>query len=593
MRIKTKLNLAVGFLFTMIILLSLVGALYINALKNDSQNILVANFNSLEYSRNMILALDEKEDKKSALISFELNLKKQENNVTEIGEQEVTDKLHANFIRLKDCSDTSCMNLLYPIIRQDISEIMELNLQAIQRKSDVAKNTASSATFWIVLTGTICFIIAFTLLINLPQSISNPIKELTESIKEIAAENYTQRVNFESHSEFGELAKSFNTMAAKLSEYNDSNLFKLLLDKKRIETLINNMHDPVIGIDENMKILFANNEAIKILGIDPVDLIGKFAQDVSVFNDLIRSLTQDLMVEFSDKLKNTSSQKKPLKIFSDNKESYFEKEIINITITPTGEKIIQNIGYVIILKNITPFKELDFAKTNFIATVSHELKTPISSIKMSLKLLEKKETGNTNDEQKQLIHSILEDSDRLLKITGELLNLSQVETGNIQLNIQQSSPYQILQYATEAIRVSAEQKQIEIIIDTEEKLPNVKADTEKTAWVLINFLTNAIRYSPNQSKIRIGAKLKMDIKSDTKNTSFSVIFSVKDSGIGIDSRYRDKIFDRYFQVPGSARSGTGLGLSISKEFIEAQNGEIGVESEIGSGSTFFFTLQAN
>jgi signal transduction histidine kinase len=207
--------------------------------------------------------------------------------------------------------------------------------------------------------------------------------------------------------------------------------------------------------------------------------------------------------------------------------------------------------------------------------------------------LENKNTGNVNEEQKQLINSIKEDSERLLKITGELLNLSQVETGNIQLNIQQSNPYQILKYATDAIKVSADQKHIELVVIADEKLPDVKADTEKTAWVLINFLTNAIRYSPDHSKIKIFVKQFAESDPEGKQKIPVVLFSVKDQGTGIDSRYRDKIFDRYFKVPGSSRTGTGLGLSISKEFIEAQGGHIGVESEVGMGSTFFFRLVAS
>jgi signal transduction histidine kinase len=223
---------------------------------------------------------------------------------------------------------------------------------------------------------------------------------------------------------------------------------------------------------------------------------------------------------------------------------------------------------------------LDFAKTNFIATISHELKTPISSIKLSLQLLEKAETGVINEVQKQLLEGIKEDSQRLLKITGELLELSQLETGNIQLNIEKSNPYEIINYATEAIKVQAEQKQIEIVLDADDNLPDIKADSEKTAWVLINFLTNAITYSTENSKIIV--KLK--------NENNQVVFQVIDTGKGIDNRYKTKVFDKYFQVPGSDKSGTGLGLAISKEFIEAQNGTIGVESELGLGSTFYFKL---
>ncbi len=569
MKIKTKLNLSVGLLFLLIIILTLVSAFYIFSIKKDTENILKANYNTLEYSRNMLLSLDEiNSNVENAIRTFENNLNKQVNNVTEVGEHDATFNLKKTFNLLKTSrTDEGLKNQ----IRQDIFEIMKLNMAAIKQKSDIAKHTAETANMWIAITGTLCFLIAFNLLINLPNNIANPIKELTASIKEIAKKNYSERVHFTSHNEFGDLAKSFNTMAQKLEEYHDSNLYKLLFEKKRLETLINKMNDPIIGLDNQGGILFINNQALKIINRSQEEVIGKSATTLAATNDLMKSLINN---------ESDSVKAQPMKIFADGKESYFEKEVVNITIVPTGEEQSIPIGDVIILRNITVFKELDFAKTNFIATVSHELKTPISSIKMSLQLLESKTTGTINEEQKHLIDSIKDDSQRLLKITGELLELSQVETGNIQLNIEKSNPYEIVHYASEAVKVKAEQKQIEIIIDAEADLPNVKADTEKTSWVLINFLTNAITYSSENSKIIVRLKQK------NKQISFQVI----DTGKGIDSRYKTKVFDKYFQIPGSNKSGTGLGLAISKEFIEAQNGSINVESELGLGSTFSINL---
>jgi PAS domain S-box-containing protein len=573
MKIKAKLTLGVGLLFLFIILLATLGTTYINAINRDTQNILVANYNTLDYSRSMLIALDEDIASKESLKKFSENLQKQQHNITEIGEKELTERLIVDFNKLRLTPHDS---LIHIAIRKDLTGIMLLNMQAIQRKSNVAKQTAADAIWWIAMTGTSCFLIAFILLVNLPGNIANPIKELTNSIKQIAAKNYSERVNFESHGEFGELAEAFNTMAQKLEEYNNSSLSKIMFEKTRIETLINNMHDPVIGLDAKKKILFVNNEALKILGIQSQDITGKLAQDIAVTNDLMRSLVQELL------LSNEEQDKKPLKIYADNKESYFEKEIVTIAITPTGEKEPKHIGYFIVLKNITPFKELDFAKTNFIATISHELKTPISTIKASLQLLENKETGTLNDDQKHLIESIKDDSKRLLKITSELLNLSQVETGNIQLSIQQSNPVKILQYALEAVKIQADQKRIKLETKLSEPLPLVKADEEKTAWVLINLLTNAIRYSPEKSEVLI----------QVKNDNNTILFSVKDVGQGIEAKYKEKIFTRYFQVPGNNKSGTGLGLSISKEFIEAQGGNITVDSEFGAGSTFTVSLNA-
>lgn len=573
MKIKTKLTLGVGLLFLLIILLSVVGATYSNKLKQDTENILVANYNTLEYSRIMLLSLEDSSGK--AVKKFEINLQNQENNISEIGEKETTEDLRNNFEVYKQKKSDS---LILGEIRKNIFTLMDLNMQAIQRKSEVAKETADKAVFWIALSGTMCFLIAFILLVNLPSNIANPIKQLSESIKQIASKNYSERVHLESHSEFGQLAKSFNTMAEKLEEYNNSNLAKLMMEKKRIETLINNMHDPVIGLDENLKVIFANEEAIKIIGSTQTEIIGHNAQELAVTNDLVRMLIQDLKMLES----GNESKPKPIKIYANNKEGYFEKETLHISITPTGEQLTQLIGHVIILRNITEYKELDFAKTNFIATVSHEFKTPISSIKMSVQLLENKQIGPLNMEQTNLLNSIKEDANRLLKFTGELLNMTQVESGNIQLTILPSDPKEILLFAIQATQTQADQKQIKFEINCPDNIPKVQADPEKTTWVLTNLISNAIRYSYENSVIYLTVKQR-----DNK-----VEISVRDTGQGIAPQYKNKIFDRYFKVPGTKMEGTGLGLAISKEFIDAQGGNIKVESEYGLGSTFTISLNS-
>lgn len=571
MKIKTKLTLGVGLLFILIILLSLVGGIYLNLLKQETENILTANYNSLRYSRNMLAALEDHSGK--GLTTFEVNLKQQEANITEIGEADFTITIREAWETWKKSHDDDSDK---GAIRKCIFQIMDLNMHAIQRKSEVAENTAGRAVIWIVITGALCFIIAFLLLIKLPANIANPIRELTESIREIARNNYSERVNFESHSEFGELAQSFNTMAMKLEEYNNSNVAKLLKEKQRIETLINNMQDPVIGLDEDLKIIFVNEEALRIIGMSGKDLIGQAVQELAIRNDLIRTLIQDLYLPKD----NSGLKSKPIKIFANNKEGYFEKEMLGITITPTGEEVGKPAGQVIVLRNVTEYKELDFAKTNFIATVSHEFKTPISSIKMSLQLLSNEQIGTLNPEQNKLVESIREDANRLLKITGELLNVTQVESGKLQLSLQPSDPQKIVQEAIDATRQQADQKQVTLRLNCPKTIPDIQADSEKTTWVLTNLISNAIRYSYDNATVVLSIE-------QHENT---VQFSVQDSGQGIDPQFKDKIFDRYFRIPGSHNEGTGLGLAISKEFIEAQGGSIEVESELGAGSTFTITL---
>lgn len=571
MKIKTKLNLGVGLLFILILVLAAVSAYFIYTINKDTANILTANYNTLEYSRNMLSSLDEMNGKpEKSIATFEENLQKQLLNITEGGEGEATRKVQNIFNQLKVIDGNTKLKME---LRSEIFKIMKLNMIAIKNKSTIAENTASKANLWIAVVGTLCFLIACNLLVNLPNNIANPIKELTSSIQEIANKNYSERLHFQNKNEFGDLSKSFNTMAEKLEEYANSSLHKLSFEKKRLETLINNMHDPIIGLDKQGMILFANDEATKIIGLKSEEVIGHLSTTLALKNDLMKSL---IINDLEDK------KSQPMKIFANGKESYFEKETVNITIQPTGEDKTIDIGNVIILRNITLFKEIDFAKTNFIATVSHELKTPIAAIKMSLQLLENEKTGAINHEQQILIDSVKDDAQRLLKITGELLELSQLETGNIQLNIVDSDPYQIANRAIDAAKTAAEQKNIDLVLMTENDLPAVKADAEKTSWVLINFLTNAIRYSTEKSKITV----------NVKHVENQIIFEVIDTGKGIDPQYQSKIFDKYFQIPGSNKSGTGLGLAISREFIEAQNGSIGMKSALGLGSTFYFMLKA-
>lgn len=572
MKIKSKLYLGLGLLFALIIIVASMSIFYINALKKDTNNILVANYNTLEYSRAMFIALDDLPSNPAAFTDFEKNIKKQQANITEPGEDEITSAIVNQLALLKTYPDSLEIKLK---IRNEITQLMGINMNAIERKSAIANETATTAILRISITATFCFVVAFILLVNLPGNIANPIRELTESIEEIANQNYKQRVRFKSATEFEQLAKSFNTMAEKLEEYAESKLEKIIKGKKRIETLINNMHDPVIGLDENRTILFVNDEALKITGLQKDKMIGFQIQDVAVNNDLIRDLIRD---ENNDA--EGQSRNKTMKIYADQKESYFEKEIIDINITPTGESDSQFIGQVILLKNITLFKELDVAKTNFIATVSHEFKTPLAAIQMSTDLLKNEKIGNLNEEQLHLIDSIKDDSNRLLKITGELLNMTQLESGSIQLLISSVEPAELMASAIDATKIQAEQKNISVSTNFEENLPKVRADFEKMVWVLTNILSNAIRYSYDNSHIVVAIK----------RSGNQVLFSVQDSGQGIPQQYQAKIFNRYFRVPGSRKEGTGLGLAISKEFIESQGGTIQVESELALGSIFTVSL---
>ena len=448
-------------------------------------------------------------------------------------------------------------------------------LTAADPDSPAALPALERALLWISVTGGICVLTGLVLLFWLPRSISRPILELKQGILEIANHNYEKRLDMKSSEEFREVADSFNRMAERLTEYRASTLADILSAKKFLEAIVNSINEPIIGLNTEREILFINNEALNVLNLKRENVIRQSAEELSLKNDLLRRLIRELV--------SPGDKKEPLKIYADNKESYFKAAYIPINNTNADKDEPHKLGDVILLKNITEFKELDSAKTTFISTISHELKTPISAIMMSLQLLEDKRVGTLNEEQEQLSKSIKDSSQRLLEITGELLNMTQVEAGKLQMMPKITKPIELIEYAIKANQVQADKFNIQIEVEyPEEKIGKLFVDSEKIAWVLTNLLSNAIRYSRENGRVVIGAQQEGD----------QIELYVQDFGKGIDPRYHQSIFDRYFRVPGTKVQGSGLGLSISKDFVEAHGGTLTVESELGKGSRFVIRLRA-
>ncbi|MEO8711042.1 MAG: ATP-binding protein [Parafilimonas sp.] len=556
--VKQKIWLGTLFLFLLLLLTGGFGIYYMAKLKDNNKNVLQDNYKSLTYCHAMQQQLNAiSENYPAAIKKFEDALKLQETNLTENGELQITGDLKNNFGKLK-AGDTTRKNI--QSIEKEIQAVLLLNMEAIQRKNEIAEKTAEDALGIIITLCGIVFLISFTFILNFPSVITNPINRLTEAIQEIANKNYKHRIHIYNKDEFGKLAAAFNDMAARLEYFENSNLNKLMFEKSRAEAVINSLKDASIGIDKNNLILFANYQALQLLGLRSEEVVGKLATELKTKNDLFGFLI--------DKEVTT-----PFKIVVENRENYFIKEVIEVEQDDGKNKVI-------VLKNITSFKELDVAKTNFISTISHELKTPLASSDFSLKLLEDERVSKLSGEQKELINNLKDDNQRMLKILSELLTMSQVEAGRIQLNILKINPIQIIENTIQFVAANAKEKDIKIINMADKNLPLIEADADKTTWVLNNFLTNAIKYSYPGNSIEIKAIQQNDY----------VIFSVKDYGPGIDEAYIARLFERYFQVPGSKEKGTGLGLAISKEFIEAQKGKIWVDSEVGKGSVFNFQL---
>ena len=457
-------------------------------------------------------------------------------------------------------------------------------LTATDPDSPAAGPGLQRALLWISIVGAACICVGIGIWLRLPASINKPIKEITNGIQEIANHNYGKRLDLNDNQEFAEVSKNFNRMAKRLEEYHASTLSEMMAAKKYMETIINSINEPIIGLNNEMEILFINDEALNVLNLKREDVIRRSAQEISMRNDLLRRLVRELIDIPSQQTVDDKSKKEPLKIYADDKESFFQVKYISITQPSKDDMIPEKRGYVIMLKNITEFKELDSAKTTFISTISHELKTPISAIMMSLQLLEDKRVGTLNNEQEDLASSIKENSERLLSITGELLNMTQVESGKLQLKPKITKPIELIEYAIKANRVQAEKFNIQIEVEyPEDKVGKLFIDSEKIAWVLTNLLSNAISYSPENGHVVIGAHQTDD--------NYIEMY-VQDFGKGIDPRYHKSIFDHYFRVPGTKVQGSGLGLSISRDFVEAHNGTLTVQSELGKGSKFIMRLKA-
>jgi len=304
--IKSKITTGISVFFVLLLTVSAIAIYFINILSSKTENLLTANYNTIRYCSEMSNALNNINTGDNAITLFEKNLTAQEHNITEPGEAEATTRLRQYFDYLKagDRSDT-----LFHKVYKQIYAIYRLNQLALEHKNTSALNTASDAKVWLTALATLIILISFTITLNFPGYIANPIRMLTEGIKEIAQKNYDKRIYLDSDDEFGEMAQAFNVVAQKLYEYEHSNLSKLMFEKKRVETIINQMEDAVIGVDANNKVLFINHMAEGLFNLKEAAVVNKYAPDVALHNDLFRTILQKKREAAT---KNNNGQKRTL-----------------------------------------------------------------------------------------------------------------------------------------------------------------------------------------------------------------------------------------------------------------------------------------
>jgi signal transduction histidine kinase len=262
--------------------------------------------------------------------------------------------------------------------------------------------------------------------------------------------------------------------------------------------------------------------------------------------------------------------------FVDGEEHYFRPEAI-----PIVGSDVRPAGIVLVLKDVTQEREQEEIKRGIISTVSHQLKTPLTSVRMAVHLLLEEKVGSITPQQAELLVAAREDSDRLHGIINDLLDISRIESGKMGMDFRHVSPHTLVLEALEPFQMDFKDRGVSLTAEIATDFPEVRADVIRMKHAFANLLSNALRYTPPGGKVTVRAEVDEDW----------VRFSVSDTGKGIPSQYLPRIFEQFFRVPEQgSETGVGLGLAIVKEIVEAHGGTIRVESMEGEGSTFAFTL---
>ena len=441
-----------------------------------------------------------------------------------------------------------------------------------QHDFDLARTTV----LVFLATGTAVGII---MMVRLPRMVVRPLRRLTVDVERVAGPGPATRVAVGRRDEVGSVAAAVNLVLSQAQTDRRTTLAELFTERNRMASLVQSLDEGLLLLDEHGTIVLANPVACDLLGLPQTALLGQSAEAVATTNELLR----ELLVPLAEA--NLAGDDVPDPVFTFPHKGDAPHYQLSISpIAPAagpGAGPAVAAGYILCLRNVSDFKKLDEVKSGFLATISHELKTPLASIKLSLMLLQNERT--TDAERQTLAAGIGEETQRLLSMVGQLIDVSRLDAGaGIRLNVQPMRLADVIGYATRTVLPQLHDKQLQLATTLPDTLPEVHGDVEKTTWVLINLLSNAIRYSPAGAPLCIRAVPWGEM----------VRVSVEDCGPGIPAEFHRRIFERFAGLPGPAgHSGSsGLGLSISREFIDAQGGQLWVESQPAAGSRFLFTL---
>lgn len=349
-----------------------------------------------------------------------------------------------------------------------------------------------------------------------------------------------------------------------------------LVEGSRLASITDALDEGLLLLDENRRVLVANAHISHLLGMPVAALTGRPIAALARQSTLVTKLLPCLEASAGQGL--PASQ--VVAIPQPGGEAHYQLLLREVPLPAQATAQPAATGTLLTLRDVSGYHQLDQVKWRFLTTVSQELHTPLSRMQLSLLRLQDGKAGPLTPEQHNIAYTLARDNKHLLKVVHELLDVSQLETGTIQLNFQVAHLHDIVQFVVATIRPQLQPKRLGLEVQVPADLPSVRADIEKTTWVLLSLLANAIRYAHLQDTLRIRASLLP--------TGEHLQISVQDQGPGIAPELRERIFQRFTQLP--SQGGSGLGLSIAREFVASQGGRLWVESELGAGSTFSFTL---
>ncbi len=411
--------------------------------------------------------------------------------------------------------------------------------------------------------------LGFSLLLT--RRIVRPLTEMTAATGKIASGEYDIALQVETKDELATLAREITTMSQKLKAFRDLNVGKVIVEKQRSDAIVQSIADGIIVVDSELKIIAINPIAANIANVKSMLAIDNHFLDVfsdrSVYQHLKRTAKTGKSPQLEDDILTVEREKYTL---------YYK-----FAVTPVVTKTEEVVGAILLLQDVTKLKELDNLKSEFVATASHELRTPLTGMAMSLNLLAETTEDKLSRSESELLDAAVEDVERLRGLVNDLLDLSKIESGKLKLDFADVRVNFLLDKAVSALKIQAEQNQVALLKQPLSLDIKTKVDANKIIWVLTNLIANALRYSDPGGEIKIGA---------TSRNSWIEIF-VSDSGAGIPTEYQNKIFDKFVQVETEKDvGGSGLGLAICKEMVQAHGGRIWVDSRVGEGSTFTFTI---